>query len=60
MLLYNAGCIYAMCGKEEETLDNLEKSAKTGLTQKEWYVNDDNLDTLRDSVRFKRMLESMK
>ena len=60
MLLYNAGCIYAMCGKEEEALDNLEKSAKTGLTQKEWYVNDDNLDTVRGSIRFRRMLESMK
>ena len=60
MLLYNAGCIYAMSGLEEEALNCLEKSAETGLTQKEWYIHDDNLDSVRDNPRFKKMLEEMK
>jgi TolB-like protein/Tfp pilus assembly protein PilF len=60
MLLYNAGCIYAMCDKEEEAMSCLEKSAQTGLTLKEWYIHDDNLDSVRNTTRFKKMLSSMK
>lgn len=60
MLLYNAGCIYAICGNEEEAMNCLEKSAQTGLTLKEWYIHDDNLDPLRNSNRFKKMMTGMK
>lgn len=60
MLLYNAGCIYAMCNMSEEALNCLEKSANSGLTQKEWYIHDSNLDSIRQLDRFKDILDKMK
>ena len=59
MLLYNAGCIYAMCDMSEEALNCLEKSANSGLTQKDWYIHDSNLDSIRHLDRFKKILEGM-
>jgi TolB-like protein/Flp pilus assembly protein TadD len=60
MLLYNAGCIYAMCGLSDEALNCLDKSAKSGLTQKDWYLHDSNLDSIRELDRFKKILDGMK
>lgn len=59
MLLYNAGCIYSLCKMPDEALNCLERSVKTGLTQKSWYENDSNLDILRDMDRFNVMLDSI-
>jgi TolB-like protein/Tfp pilus assembly protein PilF len=59
MLLYNAGCIYSLCKMPDEALNCLERSTKTGLTQKSWYENDSNLDILREMPRFKEMLDSI-
>jgi TolB-like protein/class 3 adenylate cyclase/Flp pilus assembly protein TadD len=59
MLLYNAGCIYSLCKMMDEALNCLERSVKTGLTQKSWYENDSNLDILREMPRFKEMLDSI-
>jgi adenylate cyclase len=60
MLLYNAGCIYAMCDMSEEALNCLEKSANSGLTQKDWYIHDSNLDSIRHLDRFREILSKMK
>ncbi len=60
MLLYNAGCIYSMCDMPEEALNCLEKSANSGLTQKDWYIHDSDLDPLREMERFKNILDKMK
>jgi tetratricopeptide (TPR) repeat protein len=60
MLLYNAGCIYSMCDMPEEALNCLEKSANSGLTQKDWYIHDSDLDPLREMERFKNLLDKMK
>ena len=57
MLLYNAGCIYALMEMNDEAFNCLEKSAQTGLTQKEWYIHDSNLDSIREEPRFERLLE---
>lgn len=59
MLLYNAGCIYALLKEADEALDCLERSVETGLTQKEWYENDSNLDALHTHPRFKALLDAM-
>ncbi len=60
MLLYNAGCIYSMCDMPDEALNCLEKSANSGLTQKDWYIHDSDLDPLRELERFKNILDKMK
>ena len=59
MLLYNAGCIYAMCNMPDEAINCLERSVKYGLTQKNWYEYDSNLDVLRENPRFQKMLASI-
>jgi TolB-like protein/class 3 adenylate cyclase/Flp pilus assembly protein TadD len=59
MLLYNAGCIYALLGMETEALSCLESSYKAGLTLRGWYENDNNLDGLRDHPRFIKLMDKM-
>lgn len=59
MLLYNAGCVYAMIGMPDEALDCLEHAYIAGITQSGWYANDNNLDSLRDHPRFIALLKKM-
>jgi serine/threonine protein kinase/tetratricopeptide (TPR) repeat protein len=59
MVLYNVACIYSVAGKIEEALDCLEKAAETGLSQREWYEHDSDLDPLRDHPRFKVLLDRL-
>jgi len=59
MLLYNLGCIYAMADEPEEALDCLEKAVALGLTQKGWYANDSNLDSLRALPRFRALMDGL-
>jgi TolB-like protein/class 3 adenylate cyclase/Flp pilus assembly protein TadD len=60
MLLYNAGCIYALCDMTDEALNCFEKAVKNGFTQKKWYVHDSNLNSLRQHPRFEELLYKMK
>lgn len=57
MLLYNAGCIYALLDMAEPALACLERAFEKGITQRGWYENDSNLDSLRALPRFQRLLE---
>jgi len=57
MLLYNAGCIYALCAMPDQALNCLEKSVQKGLKQKGWYVHDSNLDSIRKHYRFQQIFE---
>ena len=59
MLLYNLGCIFSMLGMVEKALDCLEKAARSGLTQKGWYVHDSNLDPLRGHPRFEQLMQTL-
>lgn len=56
MLLYNAGCIYALCGMSAPALSCLERAFEKGITQRGWYEHDSNLDSLRELPRFQRLL----
>jgi len=56
MMLYNAGCIYALLDLCEEALDCLDRAARNGLTQRGWYEHDSNLAPLRGHPRFQALL----
>lgn len=59
MLLYNAGCVYALMSMETEALNCLERAYIEGFNVKSWYENDSNLDRLREHPRFVALLEKM-
>jgi adenylate cyclase len=59
MVLYNAGCIYAMLNMKEEALHCLEHCFEAGLKLRGWYENDSNLDSVRNHPRFKALLSKM-
>ena len=60
MLLYNAGCIYSLLNMKKEALSSLEKAYANGLTMLGWYVNDSNLDNIRDEPRFQKLIDKLK
>jgi len=59
VLLYNAGCVYALLNQCEDALECLEQSAARGVTQKGWYQNDSDLAPLRTHPGFRRLLAKL-
>jgi adenylate cyclase len=57
MLLYNVACIQSLAGHTEEALGTLERAVENGLKYRAWLEHDSNLDPLRDSPRFKRLMD---
>jgi adenylate cyclase len=57
MVLYNVACIQALAKKNEDALDSLERAVKNGLNQKGWLEHDSNLDPLRTSPRYKKLIK---
>ena len=57
---YNIACFYAIVGDPEKAIECLEKALHHGFAQKEWLVNDSDLDPLRANPRFQSLLNSMK
>jgi len=60
MVLYNVACIFSLAGRLEEAMQYLERSVEAGLRHKGWLDHDDNLDPLRETERFKALLQSLK
>lgn len=56
MLLYNLGCIHALAGDVEEALDCLTAAIASGLSQKNWFSHDSDLDALRPHPRFQELM----
>jgi len=59
MLLYNLSCMYARLGNNEEALKHLESAIDKGYGHKDWIEHDSDLDPIRESPRFKALLEAM-
>jgi adenylate cyclase len=59
MVLYNVACIQSLAKKYEDALDSLEKAVRSGLTQKTWLEHDSNLDPLRNSPRYKKLIKQL-
>ncbi len=56
MLLYNLGCIHALAGDPEEALDCLSWAVAGGLSQKNWFLHDGDLDSIRSHLRFQELM----
>ncbi len=59
MVLYNAGCVYALLGMKSEAITCIERSYDAGLTLKGWYENDSNLDSIRSEPQFIELIEQL-
>ena len=59
MLLYNLGCIHALAQDPEEALDCLERAVAAGLTQKNWFLHDGDLDAVRSHPRFQQLMAGL-
>lgn len=54
---YNAACLYALAGKPEKAIDCLENChLKVGSLNREWLMNDSDLDGIREHPRFAEIL----
>jgi len=57
MLLYNLGCIHALAGDPDEALDCLNWAVAGGLSQKNWFLHDGDLDSIRSHPRIQELME---
>ena len=58
-VLYNAACSLSQLGDVDRALGCLESSVERGMSQKQWFENDRDLDPLRASPRFKTLIERL-
>ena len=54
--LYNVACFYSLGGDHERALDLLERAVHRGGGYVDWIRNDDDLASLRELPRFKKLL----
>jgi serine/threonine protein kinase/tetratricopeptide (TPR) repeat protein len=59
MLLYNVACAYANLKKPDQALDCLESAVDKGYGHKEWIEHDSDFASIRDTPRFKSILQTM-
>jgi serine/threonine protein kinase/Flp pilus assembly protein TadD len=59
MLLYNVACSYAQLGRVDDSLTALEQAVDRGYGDKSWMEHDSDLDSLRDTTRYKALLQRM-
>lgn len=58
--LYDAACLYSLMGEKEKSLDYLEKSFQKGWRAFVHMENDSDLDNIRDTQRYKELVEKYK
>jgi ketosteroid isomerase-like protein len=57
---YNLACAFALSAEKEKALDNLEKALNAGFTDRQQYETDSDLDSLRETERFKELLKRLR
>jgi adenylate cyclase len=59
MLLYNVACTYSRLGKSDDALTCLERSIDRGFGHREWIEHDSDFTSIRDTPRFRAILQVM-
>jgi len=59
MLLYNIACGYANLGQPDSALECLESAVDKGYGHKEWIEHDSDFASIRETPRFRAILETM-
>ena len=58
-IFYNIACSYANLDKPEDALSALERAVEKGYARKDWMDNDPDLEPIRESPRYKALLQVM-
>ena len=59
MLLYNVACTYSRLGKIDQSLDALEHAVEKGWGDRAWIEHDSDLESIRESPRYKALMQAM-
>ena len=59
MLLYNVACTYARLGQVDPALQALEHAVEKGFGDRSWVEHDSDLDLIRESPRYKSVVQAM-
>ena len=57
--LYNCACFFSKVGDVERAIDLLERACESGGGSRDWFEHDHDLDALRDSPRFQKLMAQM-
>ena len=58
-VLYGIACVYALLHEDEQALDALERGIQAGFGRREWAEKDPDFASLRESPRFRKLLDTM-
>ena len=59
MLLYNVACTFSVLGRTDQALDALEHAVEKGWGDRAWIEHDSDLDSIRESPRYKALMQAM-
>ena len=58
LMLYNIACLHATAGRSSLALDHLERAIEQGMRNRDWFMTDPDLESVRNDPRFHALLPS--
>src|SRR6266700_442295 len=59
-ILYNASCVFAVLGEEDQALAGLQRAIEAGLAGGDWVSQDPDWERLRDHPRFQALVQRLR
>src|SRR5882724_9553493 len=59
-ILYNASCVFAVLGEEDQALAGLQRAIEAGLAGGDWVSHDPDWERLRDHPRFQALVQRLR
>jgi serine/threonine protein kinase/tetratricopeptide (TPR) repeat protein len=58
LTLYNIACLHAIAGRTNLALDHLERAVEKGMRNRDWFMTDPDLESVRNDPRFHELLSA--
>ena len=59
-ILYNASCVFAVLGEEDQALTGLQRAIEAGLAGGDWVSHDPDWERLRNHPRFQTLVQQLR
>jgi len=59
-ILYNASCVFAVLGEEDQALAGLQRAIEAGLAGGDWVSHDPDWERLRNHPRFQTLVQQLR